>query len=124
LGQEVEMVGSKAVVWLARIVAGLWAGWWTFFGVASGLGERMTPAGVFLHAALPGLVFMLLAAFAWRWEAAGGSALFATGLFVAAVYRRCFPAQPPPVYHFILITMALPPALAGLLFVANRWARR
>jgi hypothetical protein len=40
---------SKTVVYLARIIALIWAGWWTLFGLLSGLGEGLDVIGVIRH---------------------------------------------------------------------------
>jgi hypothetical protein len=105
---------------LAVIVSLLWGGWWTFFGLASGLGEKLSPPGILAHAALPGLVFLISAAMAWRWEAAGGTVLLLEGLLVLFVY--------PALAHgrfsiatiaFVLLTMAVPPLIAGSLFLVD-----
>ena len=57
---------------LARILSLAWGGWWTFFGLASGVGEKLRPAGVLVHATAPGLIFLASAILAWRWPVPGG----------------------------------------------------
>lgn len=123
----------------ARFLALLWAGWWVFFGLASGFGEEITRllrsytllqnlsdlrvGPVLLHAAWPGLVFLLSVAVAWRWETIGGALLIFEGLLVLVgyplmTYRRMLPAT----ILFVLLTMALPPLVAGALLLASRRA--
>ena len=67
-----------------------------------------------LHAALPGLVFLASALVAWRWEPLGGALLLVEGMFVLVAYPfiayRHFSAS---TILFVLVTMALPPLMAG-----------
>ena len=72
---NINYTGDRTTKWMryvARALALIWAGWWTFFGLASGLAEGLSPAGVLLHATLPGLIFLVSAVITWRWEAIGG----------------------------------------------------
>lgn len=41
----------------ARIIALLWAGWWTFSGLASGIGEGLDISGILIHTTTPGCSF-------------------------------------------------------------------
>jgi len=105
---------------LARALSLIWAGWWVFFGVASALGERLSPFGVLMHAAVPGGIFLISAAIAWKWETTGGVLLILEGLLVCAVYPVWEHSRfPVSTILFVLLTMALPPIVAGCLFVAG-----
>ncbi len=69
---DIDFTGDRATKWIrymARSLALIWAGWWTFFALVSGAGEGLK--GLLANApnALPGLVFLVSAAIAWRWEA-------------------------------------------------------
>jgi len=101
-------------------LAWLWAGWWVSFGLASGIGERLSPAGVALHAAVPGLLFVVPAVVAFWWPGLGGALLALEGLVVLVGYplwaRRRFP---PATILSMLLTMALPPLVAGALLLAS-----
>jgi hypothetical protein len=104
----------------ARALALTWAGFWTWFGLASGIAEGQSPAGIFLHAARPGLIFLLTAAIAWRWEAVGGAALVLEGLLVFILYPRMLHRSfPLSTILFVYLTMALPPLISGFLFLAG-----
>jgi len=106
----------------ARGLALIWAGFWVFFGVASGLGEELDALGVFMHTLVPGLIFLVFALVAWKWELLGGLLVLLSGVAVAIGY---------PVWAagrfelmtivFVLLTMALPPLVAGILHLAS-WA--
>jgi hypothetical protein len=113
---------AERMRYLARALALLWAGWWVFFGLASGIGEGGTPAYVLLHTAVPGLVFLISAIVAWRWEAVGGVILMLEGVLVLIGYPIVFGRFPLTTIVFVLLTMALPPLVAGFLFLAD-WRR-
>jgi hypothetical protein len=84
-------------------VLGLWAGFWVFFNVASGLGEG---AGIEVGHLLLGAVIAAAAGLAWRYPKPGGIllvALAAAGLWVFG---------PSP---FLLATLIAPPVVAATL---------
>ncbi|MBN2289342.1 MAG: hypothetical protein JXQ83_08415 [Candidatus Glassbacteria bacterium] len=111
------MRSATLVRWSARILALVWAGFWTWFGLASGLGEGLDPLGVFMHTLLPGLVFLAAALAAWRWEAAGSAGLLL--MAVLALVQFPFARQ-----SFGLATITLPPVIAAVLFILGRWLSR
>jgi len=97
-----------------------WACWWLFFGVASGIGEGLKGIALLMHAAFPGLIFLMSALLPWQWQRAGGLVLVGEGLLIFIVY----PIIAHRVFAFLTIilvclTMALPPLIAGLLFLKN-----
>jgi hypothetical protein len=98
----------------------LWASWWMFFGLSSGFTEGLALAKVLLHAAVPGLIFLLTAMIAWRWERLGARLLLLEGLLVFAFYPVItWGAVSLASVLFVILTMALPPLLAGTLLHAN-----
>ena len=117
----------KNLKWLslrnaARVLAILWAGFWIWFGLASGIAEKLTPGGVLLHTAVPGLFFVLLLVVAWRWEAVGGALLVLIGLLMAVAYPILFRRLPALTIFLTDLTLALPPLVAGVLFLLA-WRR-
>ena len=100
---------------LGRGLALVWAGWWTAFGLGSGIGEGQDWLGVLLHMIVPGLIFLASAIVAWRREAPGGVLLIAEGLLSLFYY----PFARTPLG---LATLALPPIVAGGLFLWD-WRR-
>jgi hypothetical protein len=123
---SLNYAGDRETKWMrdiARILALVWAGWWTFFGLASGLGEGLDPSGVAIHIAMPGLIFLIVALIAWRWEAIGGILLGLVGLIVLIAYpATTYGRLPPATISFAVLTMALPPLVAGMLFFEG-WRR-
>lgn len=106
---------------VAVVLALLWAVWWIYFGVASGMSEGMTPGGILLHGAVPGIVFLAAAAIAWRWMFPGGIVLLILGLIVLVGYPIAFSGRFPAATVFaVLLTMALPPIVSGILLILGR----
>lgn len=104
---------------VARALALAWAGFWLWFGIASGIGERLDTAGVLLHALVPGGLAMLAALTAWRNPVAGGWLLIAESLAVLALMATGG-LHPVNVWVTVVLalTLALPPLVSGILFLA------
>jgi hypothetical protein len=111
--------GIRWMRYLAVIVALLWAGFWTFFGLASGISEGLSPVGILHHSIFPGLIFLISAIIAWRWNLVGGILLVLESLFVFVVYPMRFMDFPLITILLVLATMALPPMIAGILFIVS-----
>jgi hypothetical protein len=109
------------MVYAARALALLWAGWWIFFAAASSIVEP-PPAGMLPRIAATGVLFLLLAVIPWRWEAVGGVLLALTGLFFAVAYPMAYSHLPLPIRLMTAITLAGPPLAAGIVFLLHRWA--
>lgn len=103
----------------ARVLAVSWALFWTWFGFGSGIAEGLTPGGVVIHTAVPGLFFALLVVVAWRWKTTGGILLVLAGLFVFVVYPILFHRLPSLTIFLTLLTMAVPPLVAGILLLMD-----
>jgi hypothetical protein len=120
---DTHFFNELAMKWMryaGLTLALLWAGFWSYFGLASGIGEKLTPVGVFLHTAMPGLIFLATAAIAWRWEQAGSILLLVEGMIVLIGYPIMFHSRfPRQTIIFVLLTMALPPLLAGWLLLLD-----
>lgn len=104
----------------ARGLALIWAGFWVFFGVASGLSEGLNALAIFIHTLVPGLIFLVFALVAWKWELLGGIVLVFAGIAVAIGYPIMVAGRfPLMTIVFVLLTMALPPLIAGILHLAS-----
>ncbi len=101
---------------LARAVSGIWALFWLWFGIASGISEGLDLPGVLLHAALPGALFLGITAFAWWKERAGSYVFLFAGLFIYGAYWSM--AGHRGVSYFLQVgaLLALPALAAGFLF--------
>jgi hypothetical protein len=122
LDGDFEMREMKWMHGLALGLGAIWASWWTFFAVASamgnviGKGQPFSPVPVVIVLAL--LASVLLA---WRWPVPGGMLFVVFGLFLlwASLY---FFHNSITTTWFLVLTLAFPPFIAGLLLVAS--ARR
>jgi len=75
---------------IACILSLLWGGWWTFFGLASGIGEKSAFRGILMHALVPGLIFLATALAARKWNFIGGIFLVLEGVLCVMVFRISF----------------------------------
>ena len=110
--------------WLVRLLTAAWAVFWLWFGVASGIHERLPWQGVTLYALRPGLMFIVIALIAWFWPGSGAVLLIVTGFVLAAWYGIYFGHMPTSTKLFVLSTMALPPLLGGLILLWPRAKHR
>ena len=107
---------------LARVISGLWAGFWIFFAVASSADDFNTRGGPSLGGLLIPLAFtavlLLLAFTAWRWERIGRIVLPLAGLAVLIAYPIVAKIFPVSTKAFVIVTFGLPPLSAGVLLIA------
>lgn len=109
---------------IARTLAILWSLFWVWFGIASAIFEQLDTSGRILHVAVPGLFFVVLTLIVWRWEALGGGLLLLAGAAICVAYPLIFGQRFKwQVVFLVLLTMALPPLLAGVLFLVH-WRHR
>ena len=96
----------------ASILALAWGAWWTFFGIASGIGESIGALGTVMHT-LPGLVFLASAFIARRWNLPGGVLLVAVGIGAL----RFFGYLPSHLLSITAVLLGLPPLVSGVAFI-------
>ncbi len=108
-------------IWLARILAVAWAGFWLWFGVAWAVHERLGWQGVALSTLRPGIPFVAVVVLAWLWPRLGGVIMVLTGFGLAVWYAINFGHMPTGTKVFTLSTFALPPAVCGLILL---WGRK
>jgi len=126
---EIEIKSQTSLrksYWLnyaAKIISGLWAGFWIFFAVANIGSEGFSVTGLRIAVGFT-LVFLISALIPWRWEMTGGIILLIEGLAIAVYYplmvRDNFSLH---TVIFLELTMALPPLLAGFMFVHHNKIR-
>jgi peptidoglycan/LPS O-acetylase OafA/YrhL len=108
---------------LARVITGLWAGFWIFFAVASSASDFDTRGAGSLGGLLIPLAFtavlLLLAFTAWRWERIGRIALPVAGLAALIAYPIAAKTFPVSTKMFVVAALGLPPLSAGLLLIAT-----
>ena len=115
------------MVYGARALALLWAGFWIYFFVGSVVVEP--PAGhVMVVGAAVLLLFVILALVPWRWEAAGGLLLVVMSLLIGVTYaiasgaiiRRDGSRLPVAIRAITTAVFTGPPLVAGILFLIHR----
>jgi hypothetical protein len=93
---------------------------WLWFGIASAVAEQLGGSSDILHLLIPGGIYLLTTAFAWRWRAPGAVLLLAEGLLVTVGYPVLFARMSLIVKLLTMTTMGLPPMVAGVLLMADR----
>ena len=118
---------KRWMVYGARALALLWAGFWIYFFVGSVVVEP--PAGyVMVVGAAVLLLFVILALVPWRWEAAGGLLLVVMSLLIGVTYaiasgaivRRDGSRLPVAIRAITTAVFTGPPLVAGILFLIHR----
>jgi hypothetical protein len=106
---------------IARLIVTLWAVWWTFFA-SSAMGAAEDTTGMKLTAlAVAAAIFGGSAALAWNCEHVGGALLILEGILACAAYPIGFLHGSMSTMAFVVGTLAVPPIVAGVLFVEYWW---
>jgi hypothetical protein len=94
---------------------------WLWFGIGSAYVEQLGLMNWVLHIVVPGGVFILSTALAWRLEAPGGTVLCVEGLIALAFVTRAYLHANFGHSSWILmcLTLGLPPLTAGVLFLLH-----
>jgi hypothetical protein len=108
---------------VARSLAFLWAGFWTFFTLASGLPSAPLQVK---------LCVVPLLALAWasifltrRFPRMGGTLLLGEGLGLLAILYTFLQRSPNHQYSsFLLVTMVLPALVAGVLYLLGNTPKK
>ena len=104
---------------IAKTLALLWAAFWVFFVVASALAEPTGP-GSKAFVCLLGIGFFLISAMvACRWDRIGGVLLTVEGVGLC-IANFTFLHNPPATQMLLLLTLGLPPLLAGIMLLTPR----
>jgi hypothetical protein len=101
---------------LARLIAGVWAFFWTWYGMASGIAEGHTIPGTLVNMA-PGIAFTALTWIAFRHEMLGGAFLLLASFLMFVYFPLFAGAGSPSVIVASALLLGLPPLVAGLLFL-------
>ena len=116
-------VGMKVrIVIIARLLALLWAGFWTIFFIAEAWAWKSS-AGAAAFWAGGGLFFLVLALVPWGWERGGGVLLALVGLAVGIAYPFWAPSRLALASRIVTaLTLSVPPLVAGMVFLLRRRA--
>ena len=105
---------------LALTILSLTVAFWLWFGIASASGEAMGPINWIAHLIVPGGILLLSTLVALRWKAAGGVILLVEGFVVGLGYPALALGRFPPVtVAMVLLTLSLPPLIAGALLLTD-----
>jgi len=86
------------------------------FGIAMSVSEGLKLVGVLMHVVFPGVLFVAIALFAWRWPLHGGVVLMLCGVVVLTAYPLFMGVRFPfRTVALVTATMGLPPLLADLM---------
>jgi hypothetical protein len=102
--------------WILIIVAIVF---WLWFGIGSAIVEGDGWFNWFMHILIPGGIFIFSAIVALRWERIGAilftfEGVVATGIIVVALFSR---RLNPSTLLMMLLTLALPPLIGGILLL-------
>jgi hypothetical protein len=96
---------KQRMVFIARLLALLWAVFWLFVVVAESLAWH-TPALVAAPWVGGGLLFVILALVPWRWEVTGGLLLVVVGVLTGVAYAIWAPPALPLAPRFAKLETA------------------
>lgn len=106
---------ARTIAWLILVI---WAAWWIFFNIASGIAEigELGPMALITHLTMP-LVILVLLFICWRWELWGGLLLILATLF-AFYFFNIGDESRNPVQRLMMVATLIVPSLApGMLLI-------
>ena len=103
----------------ARLISNLWAASWISFGLASGLAHGLTLLSILFDVVLPGLFLGLLQFLARQTAALAGWLLLLIGVIIAVALPITSSHWHVDAVVFIVLTMALPPLVAGIMLLTD-----
>lgn len=118
--EAIRRSGPDYLRWAGRILALAAALFWLWWGVGSAYVEGFSWTSLLSHC-LPGLLILMGTLVAWRWEGVGGSLLIGVAILVTAflLWGILFRGGYRQMAAIVWSTMALPPFLAGVLFLLS-----
>jgi hypothetical protein len=110
--------------WERKLAAALMVAaivFWLWFGIGSAYVEQLGLINWVMHIVIPGGVFILSTALAWRLEGPGGTALLVEGLVALAFVTRAYLLGnfDRSAWFLMCLTLGLPPLAAGVLFLRH-----
>lgn len=99
-----------------KVLALLWAGWWTFFAVAVVTSEGGNPVNILRFGWFLTILPLGMALIALRWDKPGGILLVIAGVAAAVLYPLLATASLGTIV-FMFLAMAAPPLAAGIMLL-------
>lgn len=110
---------QKILLWVARGIIIVWAAFWVFFNVASGISE-ITEVGwmaLVMHLLMT-VVTLAVLTVCWFWPLVGGIVAMAMGVFTYFFFHVARQGA------FMFLLMVLPLLLGGILHIVYWFIRR
>ncbi len=115
-------MNEKKYIWQCRgawILVIIVIIFWLWFGIGSAIVEGGGWFNWLMHILIPGGIFIISAVVAWRWQKVGGilftiEGVIAIGFLTVALIAG---SSNPSLLGMMCLTLALPPLLAGILFM-------
>ena len=101
---------------VAKTLMVLWAGFWTFFVLASSLSEHGSPGMKLMVCSIGTLFFVGTAVLAFASNHIGGVMAGSEGIILTAL-NYTYLHNPVGTQLFLLLTLCLPPLVSGLLLI-------
>lgn len=115
--QENFLVERRGFRKIARILALIWSCCWILFGLLSGVGENIGTENTLIHATLPGIIYLAITVFTWKYDGLGGLLILLAG-FVTTMYFILQPGSFSVLETvFVLLYTTAPALLIGFLFI-------
>ncbi len=114
---------TKRMRSLARSLSLVWACWWIFFALVNAIGEQFSRQAVLALLLFP-LLFLGCATLPRFSERTGGMVLLLEGLIILVGYTWItYSKMPFSTMVAVLLMLALPPLISGLLFLVTGWRK-
>jgi len=112
-GKPTLSKGQLILRWIAWVILIIWAAFWIYFGVGSGIAEISSLGfmALIMHLIMPVAILIILY-ISWRWPAIGGILLLLGVGFAWFAFNLNDPKR-----IIVALVLALPGAVAGVLFV-------
>jgi hypothetical protein len=97
----------------------LWACFWLWFGLSSGLAQHLAPLGIALHIAAPAAVFAFIAWLSYRHPRQAGWILLGIAAIILLEYNHLMGHRGALYVLEVGSIISGPPLVSGLLFLLH-----
>ena len=106
---------ARTIAWLVLII---WAVWWIYFNIASGISEigDIGTMALVSHLLMPVAILVILL-ICWRWEMWGGLLLVLASLFAYFFYHIGDESRNPVQGLMMVATLIVPAIAPGMLLI-------
>jgi len=106
---------ARTIAWVILVV---WAGFWIFFNLASGMAEvdELGIMGLLMHLIMP-VALVLIMWVSWRWEIWGGVLLVLAGILSVVFFNVTRSSADAISALTLFVLLVLPALLIGMLLI-------